>query len=47
MNVKDVRAVLFDLDGTLIDTVKGLTQLVNLMRKDFGNPPLSEEIVGR
>lgn len=47
MNVKDVRTVLFDLDGTLIDTVKGLTQLVNLMRKDFGKPPLSEEIVGR
>ena len=41
-----VKAVLFDLDGTLINTIKGLTELVNQMRADFGKAPLSEEKVG-
>ena len=42
-----VKGVLFDLDGTLVNTVAGLTQLVNQMRKDFDKPPISEEKVGK
>ncbi len=40
-----IRAVLFDLDGTLVNTLPGLTQLVNQVRQDFDKPPLSEELV--
>lgn len=43
---EDVKGVLFDLDGTLVDTLPGLAQLVNQMRQDFDKPPLSEEKVG-
>ncbi len=39
---KDVKGVLFDLDGTLVNTLPGLTQLVNYVRRDFDKPPLSE-----
>lgn len=47
MKSKDLKAVLFDLDGTLVNTLPGLTQLVNQMRSDFEKPPLSEETVGK
>jgi phosphoglycolate phosphatase len=47
MEKKKYRAVLFDLDGTLMDTLAGLTQLVNLVREDFEKPPISEEEVSR
>ena len=45
-NFKEVKAVLFDLDGTLVHTLPGLTQLVNAVRKDFDKPALPEERVG-
>lgn len=45
--LKAVKAVLFDFDGTLVNTLPGLTQLVNAMRRDFDKPALSEEKVSR
>jgi phosphoglycolate phosphatase len=38
--------MLFDLDGTLIDTLGDLTSSINLMLNDLGRPPLSKETVG-
>lgn len=46
-DLKTVRAILFDLDGTLVNTLPGLTQLVNAMRQDFDKKPLAEEVVGK
>lgn len=37
------RAVLIDLDGTLVDSVPDLAQAANTMRMAFGLPPLCEE----
>lgn len=45
--LSEIRAVLFDLDGTLVNTLPGLTELVNQMRQDFDKPALSEELVGK
>ncbi len=46
-----VRAVLFDLDGTLIDTVSDLTEAANRMLSEMGRPARSEAqirmLVGR
>ena len=38
--------MLFDLDGTLIDTLGDLTGSINRMLNDLGRPPLSKETVG-
>lgn len=38
-------AVIFDLDGTLIDSRADLTTVVNLTRREFGLEPLPLEIV--
>lgn len=38
--------MLFDLDGTLIDTLGDLTASINQMLNDLGRPPLSKETVG-
>ena len=42
MNLKTtkIRAVLFDLDGTLLDTAQDLVVALNVIRKDFGLPEL-------
>ncbi|WP_370260726.1 phosphoglycolate phosphatase [Limnobacter sp.] len=40
------RAVLFDLDGTLLHTVPDLAAAVNAMLRDLGRPALSESQVG-
>lgn len=41
------RLLLFDLDGTLIDSRRDLATGINLMRADYGLPPLSvEEVAG-
>ncbi len=44
-DLQGIKAVLFDLDGTLVNTLPGLTQLVNQVRQDFDKPPLNEELV--
>ncbi|MCX7846634.1 MAG: phosphoglycolate phosphatase [bacterium] len=42
---RHVRGVLFDLDGTLIDSRADLTTAVNLLRADYGAAPLPVETV--
>lgn len=39
--------LMFDLDGTLVDSRADLTTAVNLMRADYGLPPLSVQTVTR
>ena len=43
----DVRAVFFDLDGTLLDTIPDLHAAVNAMLADLGRPALPIKAVGR
>ncbi|MDR2451022.1 MAG: phosphoglycolate phosphatase [Candidatus Accumulibacter sp.] len=43
----DVRAVFFDLDGTLLDTLPDLAAALNAMLADLGHPALPEESVRR
>jgi phosphoglycolate phosphatase len=40
-----MRAVLFDLDGTLADTAPDLGHALNLQRERHGLPPLPQEII--
>jgi phosphoglycolate phosphatase len=40
------KLLLFDLDGTLIDSLGDLTATINLMLRDLGRPPLSCEQLG-
>jgi phosphoglycolate phosphatase len=40
-----VELMLFDLDGTLIDTLGDLTASLNQMLSDFGRPPLTREAI--
>ena len=42
-----IRAVLFDLDGTLVDSLEDLTAAVNHIRGVFGHLPLSSDVVRR
>jgi N-acetyl-D-muramate 6-phosphate phosphatase len=43
MKPSDVRAVLFDLDGTLIDSAPDLAEAANAMRRERGLAPLPYE----
>ena len=36
---------MFDLDGTLIDSVGGIVQSVNVTRKQYGFAPLPEDLI--
>lgn len=40
-----IELMLFDLDGTLIDSRADLARSVNLMLADLGRPPLTEETI--
>ena len=40
-----VEAVLFDLDGTLIDTAPDFVSVVNLLREENNLPPLTAALV--
>lgn len=40
-----IRGVLFDLDGTLVDSRRDLTTAVNCMRRSFNLPPLPFDLV--
>lgn len=40
-----IRLVVFDLDGTLIESRKDLTNSINAMLTEFGRDPLPEEII--
>ncbi len=44
-NWKQVRLLVFDLDGTLVDSKLDLTLAVNAMRNELGLPPLSLELI--
>ncbi len=40
-----IRLIVFDLDGTLIDSRRDLTNSINAMLTEFGREPLPEEII--
>lgn len=39
----DINCCIFDLDGTLLDTLKALTNTTNMVLEHFGYPPVDEE----
>jgi len=43
---KQVRLLVFDLDGTLVDSKQDLASSVNAMRREMGLPPLSLDLIG-
>ena len=40
-----IRAVLIDLDGTLVDTLSEITAAVNALMNDVGREPVSERVI--
>lgn len=47
MREAPITAVLFDLDGTLIDTAPEFIAVVHRLRAELGKPPLSDETIRR
>lgn len=45
MNSKTIKGIIFDLDGTLLDTLGDLTTAVNLTAKEYHQPPLTQQQV--
>ncbi len=45
MKLDGIKAVLFDLDGTLVDTAPDLGHALNLQRARHGLPPLADEVI--
>ena len=42
-----MKLVVFDLDGTLVDSRRDLADAANALLRESGSAPLSEEAVGR
>jgi len=45
LRIENIAAVLFDLDGTLVDTAPDLGYALNLQRQRHGLPPLADELI--
>ena len=45
MRIENITAVLFDLDGTLVDTAPDLGYALNRQRQRHGLPPLADELI--
>ncbi len=45
--MRDVDAILFDLDGTLIDSKRDLANSVHFLQKQYGRPPSPDEEIAR
>ncbi len=45
MPVLRVSGIIFDLDGTLVDSQNDLASTVNSVRRSYGKPPLSLEVI--
>jgi phosphoglycolate phosphatase len=45
--ITDFRLIVFDLDGTLIDSRRDLADAANALLESCGAPPLAEEAIGR
>ena len=43
MKFENIKAVIFDLDGTLADTIPGIRNAVNRVRAEYGLAPISSE----
>lgn len=41
----EIKLMLFDLDGTLVDSKRDLARSINLMLRDLGRPALDEQII--
>jgi phosphoglycolate phosphatase len=44
--VDRIRLLIFDLDGTLVDSKADIAHAVNAMLHDFGRPPLAVDVIG-
>lgn len=45
--IREKALIVFDLDGTLIDSRRDLTDSANEMLADYGAPPIGEDAIGR